>query len=197
MDNGFCFLLVFSLFMLFHCSQTQWVTRASLRKRMQIRCSWKWFVPREPTQMILRSMSSVATTPAVSPGLELSILTRSALHDTSAWKWGLNWREHIVFLKCIMFIYEESDFWILSSFGYLRIFITISLYLGHLWVSNVWTARVSLLLHRVCQSVSQRTRLQVSPCFLFNFVKISATPAITLWEVGLIMCLTIWLQCDL
>ncbi len=64
---------------------TQWVTRASQRRKMQILCSWKWFVHRAQTQMIRPSMFSAAMTPAASLGLEQSTLTRSALRMEYHW----------------------------------------------------------------------------------------------------------------
>lgn len=128
----------FSNVSLSHISRMQWVTQVSPKRKTLTRCSWKWFALLGPIQMIPLCTFSAATIPAASLGLELSTLTRSVFKA-----------------KILSNSKKRSHADIILTFD-----------LGHLWVSNVWTARVSLLLHRVCKSVSQRTRLQVSCGFL-------------------------------
>lgn len=69
----------------------QWETQALQKRRMLILCLWKWFAPRGPIQTTRRSTFSAAMTPAVSLGLELSTLIRSAATEgKNVWKRGKN-----------------------------------------------------------------------------------------------------------
>lgn len=71
--------------------RAQWETQALQKRRMLILCLWKWFAPRGPIQTTRRSTFSAAMTPAVSLGLELSTLIRSAATEgKNVWKRGKN-----------------------------------------------------------------------------------------------------------
>lgn len=48
-----------------------------------------------------------------------------------------------------------------------KLCIILLTFLGYIWMPNMWPVRISLLLHRMCKGLSQRTWLQVSIAFCF------------------------------
>ncbi len=138
---------------------------------MQRRCSWRWSVLQEQTQMTLPSTSCAVTIPAASPGLEPNTSTRYKLQSNTIFKvynnihkenesllfFALNWFKDIYSLHEVLRSAERD--------GVVEWHCVINwtcLFAGHLRVQNMRSAGVSVLLHWMRQSLSQGSRLQVS-----------------------------------